>query len=339
MINKLFLFLVSLFLIACTNNKFINKTIICFYNCENFFDTIHNPLKNDSEFTPTGKYNYNTKMYAQKLRNIATVIQSLEDDKNNTYPAIIGLAEIENRTVLYDLVHQPEIIKLNYKYILYEGNDERGINVALLYNNSYFHVLSSETIPINITGLGGKENTRDLLHVYGILKKDTIHVFVNHWPSRTDGAELSEPKRIKAAQTLKNKTDSILKNNPNANIIVMGDFNDNPTDKSLNEILKAGELKQVNQFYNPYLSLYKVGFGTEKYGQTWNLFDQIIISGNMSQNAVLQYEEAIIYRPDFLCVHRKGKEGTPLRSFIGNHWLNGFSDHFPVVMYFKEKAK
>ena len=336
MIHKRILFLVSLFLVACSNNNYKNKTIVSFYNCENFFDTVRNPLKNDSEFTPTGKYKYNTKIYAQKLRNIATVIQSMEDDKNNIYPAIIGLAEIENKTVLYDLVNQPEIIKFNYKYILYDGNDERGINVALIYNSTYFHILSSETIPVNITGFGGKENTRDILYVNGILKKDTIHVFVNHWPSRTGGTETSELKRIKAAQTLKNKTDSIFKNNPNANIIVMGDFNDNPTDKSLNEILKAGELKQVNQFYNPYLSLYKAGLGTEKYGQTWNLFDQILISGNLTKNKLLRFENAIIYKPDFLCVHRKENEGTPLRSFIGNHWLNGFSDHFPVVMYFVE---
>ena len=312
-----------------------NEVAVAFYNCENFFDTVHNPAKEDEEFTPEGKYHYTQRIYEQKLHNIATVIQSMGGADG---PAIMGMAEVENSTVLNDLIRQPELARRNYKYEWFDGPDPRGINVAMLYNPKYFRVLKAEPLHVDLSGVSGKSITRDVLHVYGILCGDTVHVFVNHWPSRRGGEDESGPKRAIAAKVDKDAVDKVMKRNPNAEVIVMGDLNDNPTDKSIADVLDAkGVQNEVHGsgLYDPFVDIFKSGTGTEEYRHSWNLFDQVIISGAFlhNKNQKLHYEKAEIYKPDFIIDHYKGHEGEPHRSFVGPHWINGYSDHFPVILY------
>lgn len=312
-----------------------DRVAVAFYNCENFFDTVHNPAKEDEEFTPDGKYHYTQRIYEQKLHNIATVIQSMGGPDG---PAIMGMAEVENNTVLNDLIRQPELEKRNYKYEWFDGPDPRGINVALLYNPKYFRVLKAEPLHVDLSGVSGKSVTRDVLHVYGILKGDTVDVFVNHWPSRRGGEDESGPKRAIAAKVDKDAIDRVMNRNPNAEVIVMGDLNDNPTDNSVANILgakgKPGE-GSASGLYDPFTDIYATGTGTEEYRHSWNLFDQVIISGSFlrNDNHKLHYVKAEIYKPDFIIDHYKGHEGEPHRSFVGPHWINGYSDHFPVILY------
>jgi endonuclease/exonuclease/phosphatase family metal-dependent hydrolase len=338
-VSKIILLLAVLPVISftgCAQKTDYKELSIAFYNCENFFDTVHNPAKEDDEFTPDGKYHYTQKIYEQKVHNIATVMQSMGGADG---PALIGMAEVENNTVLSDLVRQPELAKRNYHYEWFDGPDPRGINVALLYNPAIFRVLKAEPLHVDISGTGGKSVTRDVLHVYGVLAGDTVHILVNHWPSRRGGEDESGPKRAIAAKVNKDMVQSVLAKNPNAKVIIMGDLNDNPTDNSIMGILGAkGEQSEVpaNGLYDPWTSIYKSGTGTEEYRHSWNLFDQIILSSAFLQNRnhKLKYDKAEIFKPDFIIDHYKGHEGEPHRSFVGTHWINGYSDHFPVIVYF-----
>jgi predicted extracellular nuclease len=320
--------------LSCNAQKATEHHVgVAFYNCENFFDITDNPAKQDEEFTPDGKYHYTQRIYEQKLHNIATVIQALEGNG----AAVIGMAEVENNTVLNDLVRQPEIARTNYKYVWYDGPDPRGINVAMIYNPTWFRVIESEPLHVMLEGKG-KLTTRDVLHVTGLLNGDTVHIFVNHWPSRRGGEEVSGPKREQAAGVVKDATASILRRNPHARIIIMGDLNDNPTDNSVALVLGAkAEQSQVTTtgLYDPWVNIHKSGQGTEVYKHEWNLFDQVIISGGLLEKNGhhLHYDKAEIFKPEFIIDHYKGHEGEPHRSFVGTHWINGYSDHFPVILY------
>ena len=337
MTHKIFPVLAAMLFLCfsgCAQKTDNHEITIAFYNCENFFDNVHNPAKEDEEFTPSGKYHYTQKIYEQKVHNIAMLMASMSGNG----PALIGMAEVENNTVLNALVSQPELVSRGYNYEWFDGPDPRGINVALLYNPKYFRVLKAEPLHVDLSGTGGKSVTRDVLHVYGVLNSDTVHVFVNHWPSRRGGEEASEQKREIAAQVVKDAITPLMKMNPDTKIIIMGDLNDNPTDKSITEILGAkGDQNEVSQdgLYDPWVNIYKKGEGTEEYDHNWNLFDQVIISGSLlhNKNHKLHYEKAEIYRPDFIVDHYKGHEGEPNRSFVGTHWINGYSDHFPVILY------
>ncbi len=309
------------------------KIAVAFYNCENLFDIVDDPAKNDEEFTPGGKYHYTEKIYRQKLHNIAAVLQAMNNARG---PAIIGLAEVENSIVLNDLTHQSEIADHKYQYVLHDGPDPRGINVALVYDPALFRVLKSEPVHIDISATGGKSVTREVLHVHGILAGDTVDVFVNHWPSRRGGEDESGPKREIAANVNKKAADGLLKKNRNARIIIMGDFNDNPDDKSIATILSAkADVRNVTatQLYNPFANIYRSGTGTEVFKHQWNLFDQVIISGTLLNIGRLHYESAEVYKPAFIQDTYKGHVGEPKRSFVGTKWINGYSDHFPVVVY------
>ncbi len=222
---------------GCAQKTDSHKITVAFYNCENFFDIVHNPVKEDEEFTPEGKYHYTQKIYEQKVHNIATVIQAMDGADG---PAIVGLAEVENNTVLNDLVRQPEIAQSrNYKYEWFDGPDPRGINVAMIYNPKYFRVIKSEPLHVDLSGTGGKSITRDVLHVYGVLDGDTVHVFVNHWPSRRGGEDISDPKRSIAATVNKTAIEKLMSRNPNTKVILMGDLNDNPNSASITVVLDA----------------------------------------------------------------------------------------------------
>lgn len=297
---------------------------IAFYNVENLFDTIDDPDTYDEDFTPKGSYRYTEKVYHEKLNNIATVINKL----NNDAPAIVGLAEIENNDVLRELVNISILKDYNYKYISYNSPDPRGIDNALIYRADKFKVLNSRAIKVEYLSI----HTRDVLYVTGVLGSDTLHILVNHWPSRREGLKQSAPKRAAAARTNRMIVDSLLKQNSESNIIIMGDMNDNPDDESIANVLQANDNKQ-NQFYNPWLNIYRLGKGTSVYHRNWDLFDQIIISRGLLDNNGIQFQDAEIFDADFIRNDYRGEDAYPKRSFKGKQWNQGYSDHLPIIIH------
>lgn len=333
-INILFVCLPFLFVNSTTHGQSAGRVVVGFYNCENLFDTIDDPAKDDEEFTPDGKYKYSDRIYRQKLKNISSVLAAMR-------PAVVGLAEVENSTVLKDLTTQQSIAAKGYRFVIHSGPDPRGINVALIYDPASFRVLKSEPIKVDISSTSGKAVTRDVLHVHGILVKDTVDIFVNHWPSRRGGADESNDKRGIAAQVNREAAARLMKKNKNAHIIIMGDLNDNPADPSITNVLGAVADKKSSgsYLYNPFASIHASGSGTEVYRKQWNLFDQIIISSSLLTDKTLTYNGAEIFRPSFIIDTYKGHEGEPHRSFKGPRWINGYSDHFPVVTYFTTSSR
>ncbi|NCX95000.1 MAG: hypothetical protein EBX41_01075 [Chitinophagia bacterium] len=311
---------------------------IGFYNTENFFDTTDDPTKDDIENTPTPD------VYAQKLHNMATVFQKMGTDVTPDGAAIIGIAEIENDNVLKAVTAEPEIRSRGYRYVWFPTPDVRGISTAMLYNPRMFRLLSAEPHRVPLENLGQSRPTRDILHVCGILAGDTVHILVNHWPSKAGGEARSAPGRRLAAQVGKDLIDSLQRINPNVKVLLMGDLNDNPTSEGVVQVLKAKEktddLKPTD-VYNPWIEMYKNGMGTESFQGEWNLIDQIMITGAFvhNKNNKWKYFKQEIYNKEFL-VNRFGRDkGLPKRSYTINHvWNNGYSDHFPVLMYFMEKA-
>jgi predicted extracellular nuclease len=333
-VNILFVSYLLFFVNTSVRAQARNRLTVGFYNCENLFDTIDDPAKDDEDFTPDGKYRYTNRIYQQKLKNISSVVAAMR-------PAILGLAEIENTTVLKDLTSQASLAQIGYHYISHTGPDPRGINVALIYNPASFRVLKSQPLEVDISSTPGKAVTRDVLHVRGILIRDTVDIFVNHWPSRRSGTDESNDKRRIAAQVNRNAAMKLMKANKNAHVIIMGDLNDNPADASIMSVLGALPEKRstVGYLYNPFAAIHATGNGTEVYRKQWNLFDQIIISSSLLTDKTLIYEGAEIFKPSFIVDTYKGHEGEPHRSFKGPRWINGYSDHFPVVTYFTTSSR
>ena len=309
----------------------LNSYVIGFYNLENLFDTIDDPTKNDAQFLPDGDYAWGTQKYINKQQKMAYAISQMPQNL-----AILGVSEIENINVLEDLVKEPAIIDRNLKPILVEGPDNRGIDVGLLYNTELF-------TPTNVTSTRittELENffTRDQLCVSGILDGEEIHVIVLHWPSRSGGEERSKPRRAEAAITTKHICDSLFALNPNAKIIIMGDLNDDPINTSVTEILGAkSQIKQTKpgELYNTTYALYEQGIGTLAYKGKWNLFDQIIVSQAWlkKNRKSLNYWKTEIFNKEFLKQQEGKYKGYPLRTHAGRNWLNGYSDHFPSLIW------
>jgi len=332
-------FISSNFLVGQTDSKknFLVNTI-AFYNVENLFDTINDPKTWDDDRTPKGKDKWTSIIYKKKLNNIAKVIADIGFDLTNQAPSIIGLCEIENRRVLEDLIKTESLIKEDYQIIHYDSPDERGIDVAMLYKQNRFKLSSSKTYPLYLKRKdGSRDYTRDHLLVSGFLDKDPIHFIINHWPSRSGGQMRSEPSRILAGKVNKKIIDSILQSNPKANIISMGDFNDNPSDKSIKPILnttfKKSKIKEW-QLFNPMEELYRKGYGSYRYRDKWDMIDQFFLSKNLVDNKNgLFFLKASVFNKKYL-INPSGKyEGYPFKSFAGGKFLNGYSDHFPIYLY------
>ena len=332
-------FISSNFLVGQTDSKknFLVNTI-AFYNVENLFDTINDPKTWDDDRTPKGKDKWTSIIYKKKLNNIAKVIADIGFDLTNQAPSIIGLCEIENRRVLEDLIKTESLIKEDYQIIHYDSPDERGIDVAMLFKQNRFKLSSSKTYPLYLKRKdGSRDYTRDHLLVSGFLDKDPIHFIINHWPSRSGGQMRSEPSRILAGKVNKKIIDSILQSNPKANIISMGDFNDNPSDKSIKPILnttfKKSKIKE-GQLFNPMEELYRKGYGSYRYRGKWDMIDQFFLSKNLVDNENgLFFLKASVFNKKYL-INPSGKyEGYPFKSFAGGKFLNGYSDHFPIYLY------
>lgn len=310
---------------------------VMFYNVENLFDTYNDSLTNDEEFLPEGDRFWNNYKYYTKLNQVYKVIIAIGEWNP---PAIIGLCEIENRKVLNDLVNNTPLVKFDYKIIHKESPDWRGIDVGLLYRKELFKPLIQHFIPINFPD-NPSSKTRDILYVQGIANKtDTLHVFVNHWPSRWGGQLESEERRLYVASVLKTKIDSIFKSNSNSNIIITGDFNDYPENKSLKEVLDGKlEFDQIssNKLYNISHQLAKTSnIGSHKYQGEWGVLDQFIISGNLlstDNKMYTQLTDVHIFTADFLLEPDESYFGyKPYRTFNGYKYNAGFSDHLPTYL-------
>lgn len=342
-------FTVSLLMILCLSafcqKKDYNPVIISFYNLENLFDTLDNTMINDEEFLPNGPRNYNGGIYFDKLAKLAKVISEIGTEINADGPAVLGVAEVENDTVLNDLVKHKLIEKRNYKIVHYDSKDIRGIDVGLLYNPKYFTVEASDKLYVQLPG-GSKDAyyTRDILWVKGKLDGETVHVYVNHWPSRSGGEKRSAPGRNAAAQICKNHIDSIAKIEPDSKIIIMGDLNDDPVNESVAKILGAKHRQEdvgKGSLYNPWTELYKKGYGTLAYQDAWGLFDQIIISYpwlNKDQNGLFFYQQHIFFK-EYLVENKGRYKGYPMRTWDGNFYRGGYSDHFPTYLVFLKEIK
>lgn len=337
------LVIVLLFLAArlVPSQSSINTNVcVGFYNLENLFDTIDYEEVNDSEFTPLGSKKYTSSVYKKKLRNMAYAISKLALQDNSNGIGILGVAEVENIMVLEDLISEKSLVDKNFKIIHYDCKDERGIDVALLYNKDIFKPIDSKLLYVKLPKRGNKpvDQTRGVLWVCGNLYNDTIHVLVNHWPSRGGGAESAENRDIVAGIN-KRFTDSVLKSNPNAKLIVMGDFNDEPMDKSIASVLEAKtDVSKVKNrdLFNPFFSIKQKGIGTLVHQNRWNLFDQIIVSGSLaSPSKGLQFQKARVFKESFLLVKTGKYKGQPKRTYAGNYYLGGYSDHLPVYVVLK----
>ena len=320
---------------------------IAFYNLENLFDFEDDPVTFDDDRTPDGKDHWTEKLYTAKLKNMAKVISEIGADVTGDTPTIIGVCEIENRRVLEDLVNQEPLLKKEYGIIHFDSPDRRGIDVALLYQKKLFTPTHYKAFPLFIyaeNDMTKRIYTRDQLLVSGMLDGEKINLLVNHWPSRSGGEARSRPKRIKAAQLNKNIIDSLFVDNPYAKIITMGDLNDDPTNPSVKEHLKTVESAknvQLKQLYNPMEAMFKKGLGTLAWRDSWNLFDQIIISTELLKTDYSSYRfyQAGIYNKSYLANPRGRYKGYPYRSFGNGTFTGGYSDHFPVYLYLiKEKV-
>jgi predicted extracellular nuclease len=321
------------------------SVVVAFYNLENLYDTIDEYNVIDEEFTPKGDKRYNSTIYYHKLSNLATVLSSIGTEMNADGPGIIGVAEIENKRVLKDLVATSLLAPKNYQIIHYDSKDARGVDVGLLYNPKYFKPISSAKIFVPLPA-GAKEAfyTRDILYVEGILASDTVHVYVNHWPSRRGGEERSAPARETAAMICKKHIELIQRNNSNAKIILMGDLNDDPNSPSIKNVLGAKykiEKCSINDIYNPWNDFYQKGLGTMAFNDAWGLFDQIMISGswlNKEQNGFF-YHKANIFKRDFMIENMGRYKGYPKRTWDGNIYNGGYSDHFATYIVLLKKAE
>jgi predicted extracellular nuclease len=343
-LQSLFLLLV-VFNLSCSAQS--NNTVastgygVMFYNLENLYDTINDPAKDDEVFLPNADRLWNASKYEAKLENLSKVIATAAD----MLPTLVGLCEVENEMVVKDLVNTNNLKPGNYDYVHYDSPDERGIDVALLYNKKDFKVKSSKAIAVTLPG-EKQDFTRDILMVNGEIlingKKEQLFVFVNHWPSRSEGEEVSAPKRAAAATKLKEVVDSLNAKLDNPNIVIMGDFNDTPLDISIQKILNAqatADTYAEETLVNLMTKLQTTGQGSYNYKGNWQALDQIIVSAGLLDGKSLEVspETAQFVKKDWMLYHNDKYGDSPDRTFAGNKYIGGYSDHLPVFVGFSSK--
>jgi hypothetical protein len=308
--------------------------IVTFYNVENLFDTRDEPGKNDEEFTPTGERHWNSSLLHKK---IAAIDKALLAAGNDNYPDLVGLAEVENLWVLQMLAKETDSTKINYRIIHKESPDPRGIDVAILYNPAKLKPLRYTVIPVK-TGGPQAIASRDILHFTAIFRDETIHFFVNHWPSRSGGYLETTEKRDYAAETLRHYLDSLLVKEPNAKLLLMGDFNATPREPCFRVTLQVSletptdESVRLVNLSKPWV---KAGKGTIKSGGTWDIFDQFICTANLlanHQKIHIATKKTIIVEAPFLLENDSRNLGMkPFRTYLGPAYHGGTSDHLPIT--------
>ena len=341
----LLVLLISSININCKAEKKSDNIYVASWNLENLFDTIDDANKYDEEFTPTGSGQWTESRLEKKLENLSLVISSMDDGNG---PDILAVCEVEHESLLKRLITKIKSDK-TYDIAYAESPDERGIDNGLIFNSKKFSLI--KVYPHEIDGANFK--TRLILQVNLLLKAtdDTLTFFVNHWPSRRSGESDTENRRVEAARTLKDYVDKDFKLSPDSKIIIVGDFNDEPTNKSILNVLNAQPLicsspddnvkQSKKELFNLAYNDYKNGIGSYKYHDQWNMLDQIIISNNALGEGSINYVCGTfqVYKPEFM-VEQSGKyKGTAFPTYGGRKYLGGFSDHFPVVAIFRVSGK
>ena len=310
------------------------KLSVAFYNLENLFDTKDDPQKLDDDFTPKGFKNWTEKRYTKKLKKLGKVIARIGLKENPQPPALVAVAEVENAKVLEDLTQVKALAKHKYGVVHFDSPDERGIDVGLLYQKDVFTVTKAQTHTVYLESEPGQRDyTRDILYVQGTLLGNKVHLLINHWPSRRKGADETSNKRIKAAQENRKIIQTILDNNEDARIMILGDFNDGPYDTSVKDYLVQRDL------YNPMVFLNTRYQGSLNHRFEWYLFDQIILTSNFMRihKNNFKYISSNIYNEEYLTEFAGKFKGNPFRTYAGAKYLGGYSDHFPVYISFSIK--
>ena len=348
--KKTFALMALLFLIVTgavrAEEKQFNLYGVGFYNLENLFDTCHDEGHNDYQFLPDGTYKWTGLKYSHKLRNMARVLADMGTDKlPGIGCAVIGVAEVENARCLTDLCNQEPLKARNFQFVHIEGPDYRGVDCALLYNPRFFKVDNVKLVPyIYVLPKDSMRNTRGFLTVSGTLAGEHVTFIVNHLPSRFAESFYRE----EGGRQIRLVKDSLLREDPNVKIFIMGDMNDDPQDKSMAVDLGAKrKAKDVEPggLWNPWWDTLDKGTGTLMYDGKWNLFDQIILSHSLldpnkkKDYSSLKYYAHQIFHRDYL-FQKEGKyKGSSLRTHAGGVWLDGYSDHFPTIVYIIKEVK
>ncbi len=277
------------------------------YNVENLFDTRHDTLKNDSSFLPDGMHHWTYRRYQTKIDRIAQVLVNIGGWES---VPLVGLCEVENARCLRQLCYRLRCF--NYRYVHYDSPDERGVDVALLYDSTRITILHSQAISLSLRS----DATRDILYVSALYElRDTLHVMLCHLPSQLGGASSSDWKRQHAKSLLQSHIDSILLLQPSANIVLMGDMNTLPQD-------------DLNAMTNLMLPIQKAGKGTHKYQGIWTCLDQFYVSPSLVSRA-----QTTIFSPPWLLEEdTKYLDLKPRRTYVGFRYNDGYSDHLPIVL-------
>ena len=339
----------TILLIFLTNflysqNEYQKFHTVAFYNVENLFDTINDVNKNDEASPIMEIEKGRTEIYNKKLKNLSKVISEIGYSETNSFPTIVGLSEVENKTVIEDLINTGKLKDGNYGISHFDSPDARGIDVALIYRKEFFKVLNEKNhkLILNDDTSGEIIFTRDQLVVDGLLEGDRYFLIINHWPSRYGGELRSRPFRNKAAKLNIKIIDSLNSTHKNPKIITMGDFNDDPKNESIKYILNSKNYQlnlNDNDLYNPYENMHTEGIGTLVYRGYWNLFDQIIISRSLlnKSSKAFSFYNSFIFKEKYLINQDGNYKGYPFRSFAGGRYLDGYSDHLPVyILLIKE---
>lgn len=306
---------------------------IGFYNLENLFDLSNDPNTNDDDFLPMSTKRWTPRRYENKLRKLGFAISNIGRHETGKHPALVGLAEVENAKVIQDLLNSEYLKDCPYDYIHFDSMDERGIDVALIYDTVAFEVLHTETFGVLLTDEDGSPDfTRDILYVSGLLDNEKIHLIVNHWSSRREGAEETAYKRQASSEKVGYIMSKIRDSEPEAKILVLGDFNDEPQSESIQYLVNNYQL------YNPMDTLKSYKRGSVNFRRQWFLFDQILLSSPFFKPSQTEYEfsKADIFDEDFLKLFNGPFKGSPYRTYVGKKYKGGYSDHFPVYIILKK---
>lgn len=320
------------------NLPFFNKPdknlyTLAFYNVENLFDIYDDPNTADDSFLPTSERRWTKKRYLNKLYKLGSAISKIGKKRTGDIPAIVGLCEVENKIVLQDLINTKHLKKGNYGIVHYDSKDERGIDVALIYKKSLFKIITSKSFSIDIT-VDPKEPdyTRDILLVTGLLNHEKITLIVTHWSSRREGVKETEYKRLIASDKILEIVEKLQDNEPDAKVIIMGDFNDDPNSKSIQQLVHGLNL------FNPMETMLSYSRGTLNHRFQWNIFDQIMFTTNFFEikKGAHSFSKADIFDRKFLTQYRGKYKGHPFRTFVGPKYKGGYSDHFPVFIQLRQ---
>ncbi len=324
-------------------NKNYFLSAIGFWNVENLYDTLNDQWKNDEEFTPAGANAWNGERYRTKIEHLADALSQMAVDVTPDGLAIFGLCEVENKSVVQDLVRSPKLKARNYRFVHIEGPDARGIDPSFVYNPAYFQVKKSCAYPVKLV-TDSMHKTRDILLVSGSFLGEALTVLVNHWPSRRGGEDESRVNRNAAAKALRRITDSITASNPAMKILLMGDFNDDPVNESMKLVVGTySDLSKMEKgkLFNPMEKLFAEGIGTLAWHDNWNLFDQILLNQLFVPDnyGTWQYYAVRVFNKHFLKNVLGKFKGYPYRSYTGPRYTGGYSDHFPVYIVLAKEKK